>query len=138
MVLRDVPSDAGDLSYPLVVKPAAEDGSLGIDDRSVVGDDASLVGKVRELLECYGEVMVEEYVDGREVNAAVMGTVPEKVLPLSEIDFSGLPAGYPAICGYEAKWKEGDERFRGTVPLCPAPLDGRTREKIEVFSVASK
>jgi D-alanine-D-alanine ligase len=136
MVIRDGRFAMENLSFPLFVKPAAEDGSLGIDDSSVVGDEDSLRRKVNLLLDSYGEVMIEEYVPGRELNVAILGTSPEKVLPVSEIDFSGLPDGYPAICGYEAKWNGDDIRCRETVPLCPAPLDEGDRERLERLSLA--
>jgi D-alanine-D-alanine ligase len=127
----------GDLSFPLIVKPAAEDGSLGIDDECVTGDEASLREKVEELLGYYDQVMVEEYIDGRELNVAILGGETLRVLPVSEIDFSGMPEGCPAICGYEAKWEEENDRYRTTVPVCPADLEPELREKIERFSTAA-
>jgi D-alanine-D-alanine ligase len=126
----------GELVFPLIVKPAAEDGSLDIDDRSVVGDESSLRAQVSRLLARHDEVLVEEYVAGREFNAAFLGTAPPRVLPLSEIDFSGLPEGLPAICGYEAKWDEEDLRYGATVPLCPASLDDDVKEEIETFTAS--
>lgn len=124
------------LEFPLIVKPAAEDGSLGIDDECVTGDESSLRHKVSELLDYYDEVLVEEYVAGRELNAAILETRPLQVLPVSEIDFSGLPEGVPSICGYEAKWEEEDLRYRGTVPLCPADLERGVRGKLESLSAS--
>jgi D-alanine-D-alanine ligase len=126
----------GGLAFPLIVKPAAEDGSVDIDDRSVVGDEHSLREQVSRLLARHDEVLVEEYVAGREFNAALLGTAPPRVLPLSEIDFSGLPEGMPAICGYEAKWDEEDLRYRATVPLCPASLEDDVKEEIEIFTAS--
>ena len=71
----------GSLSYPLMVKPSLEDGSLGIDEASIAGDEESLRGKVASLLECYEEVLVEEYIDGRELNVAILGPEPLRVRP---------------------------------------------------------
>jgi D-alanine-D-alanine ligase len=136
IVVRDDRFSTGALSFPLFAKPAAEDGSLGIDDSSVANDRESLRRKVSLLLRSYGEVMIEEYIPGREMNVAILGTSPEKVLPVSEIDFSGLPDGCPAICGYEAKWKGDDIRCRETVPLCPAPLGESDRVLLERLSLA--
>ena len=135
IVVRDGRFAMENLSFPLFVKPAAEDGSLGIDDSSLVGDEDSLRRKVNLLLDTYGEVMIEEYVPGRELNVAILGTSPERVLPVSEIDFSGLPDGCPAICGYEAKWDGDDIRCRETVPLCPAPLEVGDLERLERLSL---
>ncbi len=135
IVVRDGRFATENLSFPLFVKPAAEDGSLGIDDSSVVGDEDSLRRKVNLLLDSYSEVMIEAYVPGRELNVAILGTSPERVLPVSEIDFSGLPDGCPAICGYEAKWNGDDIRCRETVPLCPAPLEVGDLERLERLSL---
>lgn len=116
------------LRFPVIAKPAAEDGSLGITDESVAVDEPSLrriAGRIRER---YGAVLVEEYIEGREINVPLFGNAPTRVLPVSEIDFSRLPAGYPRICGYEAKWEDRDVRYRGTAGVCPAPLrDGELR-----------
>jgi len=127
----------GDLEFPLIVKPATEDGSLGIDDECVTGDEDSLREKVEELLGYYEQVLVEEYVDGRELNVAILGGESLRVLPVSEIDFSGLPEGCPAICGYEAKWDEENDRYLTTVPICPADLDPQDAEKVAILSTAA-
>jgi D-alanine-D-alanine ligase len=126
-----------DLSFPLIAKPSAEDGSLGIDDRSVCGDEHSLRRKVADLLDTYGEVLVEEYIGGRELNVSILGGTPEMVLPVSEIDFSGLPEGAPEICGYEAKWDEENARYRGTIPICPALIEEEVMEKLKIYSLSA-
>ena len=60
----------------LFVKPAAEDASLGIDEHSVVADWVSLIAKVTEIQKQYGDVLVEQYLDGREFNVGVVA-LPE-------------------------------------------------------------
>jgi D-alanine-D-alanine ligase len=136
IVVRDNRFATGSLSFPLFVKPAAEDGSLGIDDSSVVENENSLRRQVDLILGSYGEVMIEEYVAGRELNVSILGTSPERFLPVSEIDFSGLPDGCPAICGYEAKWNGDDIRCRETVPICPASLNEEDRARLEQLSLS--
>lgn len=59
------------LAYPLFVKPAHAGDSLGIDERSLVNNGAELVNKVDQLTEAFNEVLVEEYVDGREFTVLV-------------------------------------------------------------------
>ena len=129
--------DGGSLRFPLIVKPTLEDGSLGISDGSVVADKEGLTRRIGELSPRYDSLMVEEFIEGRELNAAIVGPAPERVLPLSEIDFSNLPPGLPSICGYEAKWESESIRYRGTVPLCPAPLADEIREEVERLSKAA-
>ena len=61
--------------------------------------------------------MVEQFVDGREFNVALLGHPAPRVLPLSEIDFDALPADAPRIVSYDAKWKSGSVDDLGTVPV---------------------
>jgi D-alanine-D-alanine ligase len=60
---------------------------------------------------------VERYVEGRELNVSLVGFPAARVLPLSEIDFSGLPAGIPQIVSYDAKWSTGSLEDMGTRPV---------------------
>ena len=59
---------------------------------------------------------------------------PPRLLPVSEIDFTGLPPGLPHICGYQAKWDPADPRYAGTVGVCPAPLTDELQRRIEHWS----
>jgi D-alanine-D-alanine ligase len=67
-------------------------------------------------------VLIEEYIDGRELNVAVLGDVKPKVLPISEIDFSKMPAHLHNIVSYQAKWEPMHEAYHKTIPKCPAKL----------------
>lgn len=112
------------LSYPIIVKPSREDASAGIYSNSVVENENDLRERIQHILVRFGQAaVVEEYVDGREINVAILGNNPPVTLPLSEIDFSGLPSHLPKIVTYAAKWMEGTDEYRGTVGVCPAPLD---------------
>jgi D-alanine-D-alanine ligase len=122
-----------DLAYPLIVKPVHEDGSIGITDDSVVCDAEHLARKVSEVLEVYREpALVEEFIDGREINAAVLGNGSGAVvLPLSEIIFT-LAAGKPRIVSRNAKWRADSDEYWNTNNSCPAKLhssvEGAIRE----------
>lgn len=65
------------LRFPLFVKPSKAGDSLGIDEASLVRDEKSLLVKVRSLLESYGQVMVEEYIEGREFTVLVAADTKE-------------------------------------------------------------
>ncbi len=123
------------LRFPVIAKPASEDGSLGISDASVAGDEAAARRAIAAVLDNYGPVLVEEFIEGRELNVPVLGNKPPRVLPVSEIDFTGLASGMPHICGYEAKWAPSDSRYAGTVGICPADLGRQLRDRIEHWSV---
>lgn len=130
------PSPAGaDLVYPLFVKPRGEDASLGVTADSVVGTERELRQRIDYIHQTYRQgALVEEYIEGREINAAVLGDGPGQVLPLSEIVFHpGLPR---AIVSYDGKWREESAEFAGTEPVCPAPLP--PREASLVREVASR
>jgi D-alanine-D-alanine ligase len=107
-----------DLGFPLIVKPAREDGSAGIWSKSVVHDEPTLRERVGELINLFkAPVLVEQYLDGREFNVALLGYPQARVLPLQEIDFSNLPADQPRIVSYDAKWKTGSIEDLGTQPV---------------------
>lgn len=110
-----------DLYFPVIVKPVNENASLGITPASVVHDADHLVEPVRHVLEKYRQpALVERYIEGREFNVSVMGNDEPWVLPIAEIDYSQLPAGYPKILFYEAKWIEDSPLYLKTPAVCPA------------------
>jgi len=123
------------LRFPVIAKPASEDGSLGITDASVAGDEKAARRAIKAVLDTYGPVLVEEFIEGRELNVPILGNAPARVLPVSEIDFIGLAPGVPHICGYEAKWEQADDRYAGTVGVCPAKLGAPLQDRIERWSV---
>lgn len=59
------------LSYPLFAKPAHAGDSLGVDEHSLIKTGDELTEKVEELWAEYNEVLVEEYIDGREATVLV-------------------------------------------------------------------
>jgi hypothetical protein len=85
--------------FPAIVKPAAEDASLGIDATSVVHSREELEAALARGHATWERLLVQRYVEGREINVAIVG---EHVLPHSEITFD-LPAGLPHIVTYAAK-----------------------------------
>jgi D-alanine-D-alanine ligase len=123
--------DSG-MTFPMIVKPARQDASIGIRNNAVVRTPAQLKRKVVEVITKYGQpALVEEYVEGREFSVAVLGCGDKlNALPISEIDFSRLPAQYEKICSYEAKWETRSELFKRTPPVCPANVDGWLRQKL--------
>jgi D-alanine-D-alanine ligase len=124
-------TDPCDLPFPLIVKPVHEDGSVGISRRSVVRDEAELREVVGEIVQSLRQpCLVEQYIEGRELNVALFGFPAARVLPLSEIDFSGLPEGAPAIVSYEAKWNEGSADDRGTVPVLHPQLSNNVAARV--------
>jgi D-alanine-D-alanine ligase len=108
-----------------------EDASIGIENSSVVYDLESLRQRVATVLKTYNQPsLVEEYIEGRELNVAIIGNEKPVILPISEIDFSKLPPGYPKIVTYNAKWVEGSVEYSGTVGTCPANLEPNIAQQV--------
>lgn len=125
-----------DLKFPVIVKPNQEDASLGIYPESVVRDEEAYRRQVRRVLANYRQpAIVEPYIDGREFNVSVMEDGKVTALPVSEIDFSAMPAGQPRICSYEAKWFEDHPLYEKTPPICPAPVDDELRARLQGLAV---
>lgn len=96
---------AGDLSFPVIVKPPQEDASLGITEKSVVRDLRELLGRMDELQQAYQQpVLVEEFIEGREFYVGVLGNANAQALPVVELDFSGDPANTLRIASWDVKW----------------------------------
>ncbi len=130
--------DAPTVPFPAIIKPNLEDASLGIYPESVVRDAESFRTQVARVLETYRQpAIAEKYIDGREFNVAVMENKRVEALPVSEIDFSQMPAGAPRICGYEAKWFEDHPLYKKTPPVCPAPVDDDLRRRLQETAVAA-
>jgi D-alanine-D-alanine ligase len=121
-----------EITFPLIVKPNNEDGSLGVGINAVVFNKKELQDRVERIVDNYEQAaLVEEYIDGREFNIAIYDNSEPKALPASEIDFSKMPSGAPHICSYEAKWHEGSVLFIGTPPICPARIDSFLMENLQ-------
>jgi D-alanine-D-alanine ligase len=119
------------LQYPVIVKPAKQDASIGLDQRSVCTTAAEVDDRVRYILETYGPpVLVEEYILGREFNVALMELPELRSLPPSEILFPPQTPGTWSILTYEGKWTPGSVDYDSTPPKCPADLPAATIRKL--------
>jgi D-alanine-D-alanine ligase len=112
--------------YPAIVKPAAEDASLGVDAASVVRDGKELDAACARGHKTWERLVVQRFVDGREINVALVG---ERVLPHSEIVWA-LPNGLPRVVTYAAKWETGSVYDRGTVPRLLGPGEARLSARL--------
>jgi len=105
--------------YPSIVKPAGEDASIGIHQASVVRDAAELKTVLRASPPS-SPLIIQEFVQGREFNVGFIGQEP---LPVSEIEFAGMPEDYWHIVCWNAKWSPGSPEDLGSVACCPANID---------------
>jgi D-alanine-D-alanine ligase len=98
-----------DLEFPLIVKPAHYDNSVGIDNSSIVYDHKSLMEQAKMIIEkLKSPVLIEEYIEGDEYRVSIIGNNDRdiQILPLSRTIFTQLPQGYPHIYTYDAKWSD--------------------------------
>jgi D-alanine-D-alanine ligase len=125
--------------FPAIVKPVREDASHGIALESVVRDEAAARARARLVAQRYAQpALVEEFVDGRELNVSILGSWQEaQVLPLGEIDFDGFPAGQPRVVTYAAKWVEDSEEYRGSPSIPARPLEPRLEARVREVALAA-
>ncbi|MBL8800111.1 MAG: hypothetical protein JNM56_39885 [Planctomycetia bacterium] len=119
------------LRWPVIVKPASQDASVGIEQASVVTSQKRLNFRVARVQREYGPpVLVEEFIPGREFHVNVIddpaddtGRVTQRVLPLAEIAFLQKDnSNYWPIYSYKAKWKTRSREYRDTPLLSPVEL----------------
>ncbi len=129
---------AQDIRFPVIVKPASEDASKGIDATSVVNSVKELLDKISYVHDEFGSsVLLEEYIEGREIYAAVLGNDKPEALPLVELDLSKLPEGMPRIAGYEVKFDTTTEAYKKTKSAPAKDLDEETVAKIQQTAVTA-
>jgi D-alanine-D-alanine ligase len=93
------------LRYPLFVKSATEDASLGISKASLVEDAARLTERVQFIHEqTSSDALVEEYIEGREFYVGVLGNERLTTLPVWEFSFGSMAGDGLAFATRKAKW----------------------------------
>ena len=124
------------LQFPLFVKSATEDASLGIAQASIVEDRARLKERIDFIHESTKtDALVEEYIEGRELYVGVCGNERLTTLPVWEMDFGTLPLA--GIATRKVKWDLKYQRKHGirtgrAAGLADADLDriGRMSRRI--------
>src|SRR5262249_4385369 len=82
-------------------------------------------------------VLIEEYIEGREIYGAILGNENAETLPLIELDLSKLPKGTPRIAGSEVKWEKETEAYKLTKSAPAEDLDEKTEEKLKDTALAA-
>jgi D-alanine-D-alanine ligase len=127
-----------EIPTPLMVKPIAEDGSIGITQRSLARTNDEVLPLVREHLKKYRQaVLLEEFIAGREINVSIWGNGAARLLPIAEIDFTWTDDPLQKFVTYASKWISDSPEFSGTPGICPARLTAKERRTIEQISLQS-
>ncbi len=122
-----------DVKFPLIIKPVAEDGSIGIDNTSVVDSVKELMTKIHDIQEEFDSpALIEEYIEGREIYASILGSYENtEALPLIELDLSKLPKGTPRIAGQDVKFDKETEAYKLTKSAPVENLDEETTKRLQ-------
>ena len=116
-----------EIEYPLIVKPRNEAVSFGL---RIVDNEADLREAAKVIFDNFGQaVLVEKYIDGREINVGVMGNSPAEALPPVEISFG---EGGPKVYTYEDKTRKSG---REITPICPAPISDELTHRVQRLAV---
>ncbi|MDG4475740.1 D-alanine--D-alanine ligase family protein [Thiovibrio frasassiensis] len=113
------------LSLPLVIKPIRQGSSLGM---SLAKSEAELSEGLIKAFTYDSEVMVEEYVRGREITGGVLGNKELTALPIVEI----IPGEGYAFFDYQAKYQPGASR-----EVCPAELAPEVTAKAQAIALTA-
>jgi D-alanine-D-alanine ligase len=110
------------LNLPVVVKPVELGSSVGI---SIAKTEEELKNAIDKALELGSEVLLEQFIKGRELTVAVMGNKLPKALPVIEI----IPK-VSTFFDYRAKYQSG-----GSEEVCPAEISEEIRKKVQRYAV---
>jgi D-alanine-D-alanine ligase len=129
------------VQFPVILKPAWEDASVGLEGNPVCEGAAELAVRGAQLAARFERqpLLVEEFLPGREFNVSLLEQRQGPlVLPVAEIAFVDLPAGVPPIVGYEAKWEAGSLADLHTVRRFPEEReDGTLLYQLRDLAVAA-
>jgi len=127
-----------ELHFPVIVKPMREDGSIGIEFNAVVSSIKELMERIDWLHEQFDSpILIEEYVEGREMYVGVLGNENPEPLPVIELDLSNLPEGTPRIASAEVKWGKGTKAYRDTKSIVATDLSEETTALLQSTAVAA-
>jgi D-alanine-D-alanine ligase len=118
--------------YPAFVKPISQESSDGIAMASFARDEAEVLERVRFLHEKFdGDVLIEEYIEGRELYVSVLGNKRLAVFPPRELFFGEVPDDVPKFATSKAKWDDAYRKKWGIKNDAPAPLPDGVGAELE-------
>jgi D-alanine-D-alanine ligase len=126
-VLQNPGFEMPDLAFPLIVKPKNEAVSMGI---RIVNDEDELREAADKIFDLFRQpVLVEQYIEGREINVGLLGNSPLEVFAPAEIIFDDKG---PPIYTLEDK-KRTSERTIGV--QCPALLSSELTKQAQGLAI---
>ena len=120
------------LNFPLFIKPISEGSSKGITGKSLVHNEKEVRKTVDFIINNYHQpALIEEFLDGREFTASILGNNPPKILPIVEIIFDNLPDDVPKFDCYEVKWIFDAPDSDIETVVCPAKISKKLETRIK-------
>jgi D-alanine-D-alanine ligase len=112
-VLEGPRFEVPDIPFPLIVKPKNEAVSFGL---RIVNSEQELRAGAQVIFDEYNQpVLVEEFIEGREINIGLLGNNPPECLPPVELLFGDGPTIYT--------WEDKTKRSGREIGLsCPAKI----------------
>ncbi|MEW6359879.1 MAG: hypothetical protein AB1696_26315 [Planctomycetota bacterium] len=132
ITLSDGGTETLELKFPVIIKPAAEDASVGIRQRNLCSTEAEARARLTELrAEHRGPWLIEEYIPGTDLALPFFARNGKaRVLPALEVRYDKSPPGVLPILSYEAKWEKGHPAYTGHTEICPAQLPKDAADEI--------
>ncbi len=125
--------------FPALLKPNFGDSSQGITKDAVVHTKEELIDYLESLRRDFPRrpVLVQEFLTGSEYSVGVIGNpgFDVTVLPMLEVDYSGLPQGLPPILGYESKWHP-DSPYWSEIRYHEARISETAKRALNDYSLA--
>jgi D-alanine-D-alanine ligase len=113
------------LGLPLVIKPASQGSSLGM---TIAHSENEVAEGLKKAFAIDHQVMVEEFIEGREITGGILGNDELTALPLVEI----IPGEQYEFFDYEAKYQPG-----ASTEICPAELDDPLTIRAQQYALAA-
>jgi D-alanine-D-alanine ligase len=121
--------------FPVLVKPLAEEGSVGITKDSFAETEAQALARTAFLHErLKQDVIIEQYIEGREVYVGILGNNRLTVLPPRELKFTKVPDGEPKYASFHAKWSADYRERWGIVNAFAEDLPQPAEREVKVVA----
>ncbi len=108
------------VDFPVVVKPATEGSSIGV---FIVKDNESYREALKEAFKIDSKVVVEEYIEGRELTVSILNGEPLDVIEIK------VKEGF---YDYKNKYLTDETEY-----VCPAPIGKKLYEELQEIALKS-
>lgn len=119
------------LNYPLFIKSATEEASLGLSHANIVRTDEELKERVADIHRITeSDALCEEYIEGRELYVGILGNKQLISFKIWELKFERNKENIPLIATREAKWDPKFQKKYGVMTYPADDLSPELEEKI--------